>query len=386
MTAVLKALPTPMAEPGYVVLDQVRDFVARFSAFPHEHCAPMLALWYAHTWAADHLYTTPRLVLSSAEPGSGKTRVLEVAKHFTRASEMTMSGSAAALVRMVAAGPITILLDEVDTIFASGGGGNEEVRGMLNGGYKRTATIPKCRGDAATGISVDRLPIFAPAALAGLAGSLPDTINTRAITIHLRKRRHDERVQSYMERRVEREAAPIREALEMWVTSIAEDLEEAEPVMPQGVADRAAEIWEPLIAIADAAGGHWPTTAREACSHFVHDKTGMTPSLGVQLLTDLYTLFTLAGTDRLHTTEILPFLLALDDAPWSDLNGRPLDARRLSKELSRYHVAPITVKVNGNNAKGYVTFANDRQVGLADAWARYVAAYEIEGGSSNEQA
>ncbi|MDX8048504.1 DUF3631 domain-containing protein [Lentzea sp. BCCO 10_0798] len=339
----------------------------------------MLALWYAHTWVADHLYTTPRLVLSSAEPGSGKTRVLEVAKHFTKAAEMTMSGSAAALVRMVAAGPITILLDEVDTIFAGGGGGNEEVRGMLNGGYKRTATIPKCRGDAATGITVDRLPIFAPAALAGLAGSLPDTINTRAITIHLRKRRNDEHVQSYMERRVDREATPIREALESWVTSIGESLEEAEPTMPHGVADRAAEIWEPLIAIADAAGGHWPTTARTACSYFVHDKTGVTPSLGVQLLTDLWTLFKTMGTDRLHTTEILRCLLTLDDSPWTDLNGRPLDARRLSKELRRYHVAPITVKCNDTNAKGYVTFANDHQVGLADAWARYLPALATEG-------
>ncbi|MET8756856.1 DUF3631 domain-containing protein [Lentzea sp. NPDC004782] len=386
MTAALRIVPAPAALPGHEILDQVRDFIARFSAFPHEHCAPMLALWYAHTWVADHLYTTPRLVLSSAEPGSGKTRVLEVAKHFTRAAEMTMSGSAAALVRMVAAGPITILLDEVDTIFASGGGGNEEVRGMLNGGYKRSATIPKCRGDAATGITVDRLPIFAPAALAGLAGSLPDTINTRAITIHLRKRRSDEHVQSYMERRVEREAAPIRDALETWATSIGEALEEAEPTMPHGVTDRAAEIWEPLIAIADAAGGHWPVTARAACSYFVHDKTGVTPSLGVQLLTDLRTLFTIAGTDRLHTTEILRYLLSLDDAPWADLNGRTLDARRLSKELGRYHVAPVTVKVNGTNAKGYVTFANDHQVGLADAWARYPTTPAIEGGASNGQA
>lgn len=374
MTAALHIVPPPAAIPGHEILDQVRDFIAQYSAFPHKHCAPMLALWYAHTWVADHLYTTPRLVLSSAEPGSGKTRVLEVAKHFTKAAEMTMSGSAAALVRMVAAGPITILLDEVDTIFAGGGGGNEEVRGMLNGGYKRTATIPKCRGDAATGITVDRLPIFAPAALAGLAGSLPDTINTRAITIHLRKRRIDEHVQGYMERRVDREATPIREALETWVTSIGESLEEAEPAMPHGVADRAAEIWEPLIAIADAAGGHWPNTARVACSYFVHDKTGVTPSFGVQLLSDLRTLFTTAGTDRLHTAEILPSLLAMEDAPWSDVNGRPLDSRRLSKELRRYHVAPITVKKDGNNAKGYVTFADDRQVGLADAWARYLPA------------
>jgi Protein of unknown function (DUF3631) len=375
MTAALRVVPTAPPLPGHVILDQVRDFVARFSAFPSQHCAPMLALWYAHTWAAEHFYVTPRLILSSAEPGSGKTRVLEVAKHLTQAPEMTASGSAAALVRMVAAGPITILLDEVDTIFAAGGGGNEDVRGMLNLGYKRTATIPKVKGDSGAGFVVERLPIFAPAALAGLVGSMPDTLTTRAITINLRKRRHDEHVDGYLERRAERDAAPIRDALATWITGVGEQLGDAEPAMPTGVHDRSAEIWEPLLAIADAAGGHWPDTARAACVHFVLSANKPTPSLGIQLLADLRTLFSAAGTDRMHTTDIVERLRAMDDAPWSDLYGKPLDSRRLARELSRYQVAPLTFKHNTTNAKGYVIYPTDKQVeqvGLADAWARYL--------------
>jgi hypothetical protein len=86
--------------PGHDVLDQVQRFVSRFNIFPSEHCAPMLALWYAHTHAADHFYVTPRLILSSVEPGSGKTRVLEVAQFLVRAPEMTISATTAALFRM----------------------------------------------------------------------------------------------------------------------------------------------------------------------------------------------------------------------------------------------------------------------------------------------
>ncbi|MBB5807047.1 hypothetical protein F4560_006815 [Saccharothrix ecbatanensis] len=382
MTAALRAVPTAPPLPGHVILDQVRDFVARFSAFPHEHCAPMLALWYAHTWVADAFYITPRLILSSPEPGSGKTRVLEIAQHLTREPEMTAGGSAAALVRMVAAGPITVLMDEVDTIFGAGGGGNEDVRQMLNLGYKRTATVPKTKGDPATGFTVERLPIFAPTALAGLAGRMPDTITTRAITIHLRRRRHDEKVESYREAKVIRQAEPIRDALSTWATGIGERLVDAEPQMPPGVDDRPAEIWEPLLAIAEEAGGHWPTTARAACSHFVFDQK-TTPSLGVRLLADLRTLFTADGTDRMHSAEIVARLRAIDDGPWSDVNGKPLDAQRLAKELSLYQVAPLTFKHNGMNAKGYVaypTFTQVEQVGLADAWSRYLPA-EIPGGA-----
>lgn len=379
MSAALRVVPEGVSLPAHEVLDQVREFVSRFSVFPHEHCAPMLALWYAHTWAAGHFYTTPRLVLSSAEPESGKTRVLEVAQHLTRAPEMTMSGSAAALVRMVSAAPITILFDEVDTVFAAGGSGNEEVRSMLNGGYKRTATIPKCRGDSATGFTVDRLSIFAPAAMAGLAGCIPPTITTRAITIHMRKRRFDEHAEGYVERRVSREAEPIRDALASWITSIGEQLGMAEPKMPDGVADRPAEIWEPMLAVADAAGDHWPITARKACSFFVHASKDTTPSLGVLLLSHIRELFLRENTDRLHTAEILHYLLSLDDAPWGEISGKPLDPRRLAKELARYQVAPFGFKYNDKNTRGYVTYPTNQQVtqvGLADAWARYLPAHK----------
>ncbi|WP_245572639.1 DUF3631 domain-containing protein [Actinokineospora enzanensis] len=346
----------------------------------------MLALWYAHTWAADAFYITPRLILSSPEPGSGKTRVLEIAQHLTRQPEMTAGGSAAALVRMVAAGPITVLMDEVDTVFGSGGAGNEEVRGMLNLGYKRTATIPKTKGDPASGFTVERLPIFAPTALAGLAGRMPDTITTRAITIHLRRRRHDETVEPYREAKVIRQALPIREALSAWMTEIGERLVEAEPHMPAGVDDRPAEIWEPLLAIADEAGGHWPDTARAACTHFVFNQKN-TPSLGVRLLADLRALFTETRTDRMHSAEIITRLRALDDAPWSDLGGKPLDAQRLARELSSYQVAPLTFQHEGRNGKGYVTYPTTtqvEQVGLADAWARYLTATDNQFGDKGE--
>jgi uncharacterized protein DUF3631 len=375
MTNALRLVDTQL-QTGTEILNDVTTFVSRFFAFPSEHCAPMFALWCAHTWVADAFYVTPRLILSSPEPGSGKTRVLEIAQHLTQAPEMTAGGSAAALVRMVAAAPITILMDEVDTVFGAGGAGNEEVRQMLNLGYKRTATVPKTKGDPGSGFTVERLPVFAPAALAGLAGRMPDTITTRAITVHLRRRRHDEHVEPYRESKVARQATPIRDALNTWMTSIGEKLVEADPTMPTGVEDRPAEIWEPLLAIADEAGGHWPTTARAACTHFVFNQK-TTPSLGVRLLADLRTLFATEDTDRMHSAEIVTRLRAIEDAPWSDVNGKLLDSRRLAQELNPYHVAPLTFKRNGTNAKGYVTYPTTtqvEQVGLADAWARYLPA------------
>jgi hypothetical protein len=360
------------------ILDAVTTFVRRFSAFPSEHCAPTLALWYAHTHLAEHFYVTPRLILDSAEPGSGKTRVLEVAQYLVAAPEMTLSASRAALFRMVAAGPITILFDEVDTIFnGKAGGGNEDLRALLNAGYKRSATIP--RYDAKTR-SVQRFPVYTPAALAGIAGGMPDTITTRAITIHMRRRHPDERVDPFRERLVEQQAAPLRTELARWAASIAGQVSTAEPGMPDGVTDRSAEIWEPLIAIADAAGGHWPETARAACRYFVLARTPDDESLGIELLSDLRSIFATAETDRISTKSILAALLTLPDAPWSSLPEGPLTARRLARELNRYGVSPVVFAAKTGRAKGYVTFATSgkqSQVGLTDAWTRYLPTDQV---------
>ena len=156
---------------------------------------------------------------------------------------------------------------------AKGGGNNEDLRALLNAGYKRSATVARCVGDAAR-MRVERFPVFAPVALAGIAGGMPSTITTRAITIHMRRRAPHEHAEPFRERRVESEAAPLRESLAVWLDRVGADhLAGAEPAIPDGVTDRAAEVWEPLFALAEVAGGHWPDTARAAAAHFVSTAT-----------------------------------------------------------------------------------------------------------------
>lgn len=367
--------PLRLVEPqhltGAALLDAVSTLLSRFLVFPNEHCASTIALWFAHTHAAANFYVTPRLVISSAEAGSGKTLVLEIGQYLVAKPEMLMNPSVAAVFRMIAGiGPITLLWDEVDTVFTDGGGGNEELRGMLNAGYKRTATIPRCVGDSH---SVQRFPVFSPVALTGIAGKMPATITTRAITVHMRRKKHTDKAEEFRERIVQREGEPLREALSTWIGGIAETLGEAEPTMPPGVANRSREIWEPLLAIADAAGDHWPHTARQACAHFVWEAEQQPVTMGVRLLADLRSLFADRDTDRISTVDILTDLVTLDEAPWGDINGgRPLDARHLARELAQYQVTPAAFRIGGQITKGYVTYPTKTQVGLGDAWSRYL--------------
>jgi Protein of unknown function (DUF3631) len=374
---------TGQAEPvGAAVLDRVAAFLGRYVAFPSEHALTAVTLWAAHTHAVGCFYVTPRLVLDSAEPGSGKTRVLELLNLLVHRPELTISASTAALFRLISQQPHTILFDEVDAIFNPKNGGNyEDLRALLNSGYKRGATVARCVGDAKS-MAVQRFTVFAPVALAGLAGNMPATILTRAVVIHMRRRARSERVEPFEEQYAEAEAAPIRQALSEWVRDSSDALVATRPVMPDGVVDRAAEVWRALLAIADQAGDRWPDAGRQAAAHFVLD-TAEAPTLGTRLLADLRGLF--AGQDRMPTTVILDALTGADEGPWADLGGKPLDARRLARELARYGIGRAAFKVldgSGKTAKGYTTYPTEANLGLADAWDRYLPA-EASGVSGN---
>jgi hypothetical protein len=351
------------AAAGAELLDDLRTFVGRFVAAPLPEALDAIVLWAAHAHMSGFFYTSPRLALLSPEPGSGKTRVLEVLYPVVARPMFSFSASPAAIFRKLAQEDHTLLFDEVDTIFTRKGkdDGNEDLRALLNAGYRRGATIPRCVGPRH---EVQEFGVFAPVALAGL-GDLPDTIMTRSVIVRMRRRAPSERIEQFRMRIHEPQGAELRDRLAAWAEVVGPQVGEAWPELPAGVVDRDAEIWEPLLAVADAAGGHWPATARGACVELLKVASDREVSLGVRLLGDLRTVFGTA--DALATSDILEALNELDEAPWGDLYGKKLEPRTLARMLKRYGVTSTTVKIGGKALRGY------RRESLWDTWERYLA-------------
>lgn len=175
------------------LLDDVRSFIRRFCVLPDDHVLVAVTLWSAHTHMVEHFHTTPRLAVLSPEVGSGKTRLLEVLDLLVPESLFTLNASPAAVFRTLAVKQITLLFDEVDAIFTKRGqdDNHEDLRALLNAGYKRGATVPRCVGPRHDVVS---FPVYCAAALAGL-GDLPDTIMSRSIIIRMRRRAAHEPVE-----------------------------------------------------------------------------------------------------------------------------------------------------------------------------------------------
>jgi hypothetical protein len=350
------------AQQGQRVVRAVYNFLGRFVSYPSDHARVAHALWVLHTHMMQVWDSTPRLAFLSAEPASGKTRALEITELLVPNPVATVNVSPAYLFRKIGSEDgATILYDEIDTVFGPRAKDNEDIRGLLNAGHRRGATTGRCvvRGNDVT---LEELPAYAAVALAGL-GWLPDTILSRSVIIRMRRRHAGEQVEAFRRRLREAEGWEIRDQLAVWAASAAPNI--IWPDLPEQIVDRNADVWEPLIAVADAIGGDWPHLARAAAVALVAEARDVEPSLGIKLLSDIKAVF--GEAREMSSKSLLRSLIELEESPWADLRGKPLDERGLASRLRQYGLKSKTIRLaDGATPKGY------SRADFADVWTRYL--------------
>lgn len=351
-----------LVEETAALLDFVRRTITRFVVVADDVAPDALALFVMHTWTWDTAYMTPYLVVVSAEKRAGKSRLLDVLELLVQRPWKTTGPTEATLFRKIEQDEPTLLLDEVDAIFGTYSERTEPLRALLNHGTKRGATIPRV---VAPKFEVVDFPVFCPKVLAGIeTGRLPDTIRDRAIVITMKRRHAGEPVERLRAREAESELVPLLERLEVWAEHAKEMLEAARPSLPEELNDRAADAWEPLLAIADLAGEPWGAKARRAASALSGDEDD-SPTYGARILAKAKEAF--GVRDALASLELIEALNEDEELPFGGWNnGSGIDARRLAKLLKPYGIKPRTVRVGGETPKGY------RAEDFRDPWARWL--------------
>ncbi len=85
--------------------------------------------------------------------------------------------------------------------------------------------------------------------------------------------------------------------------------------MPEGIRNRLADNWRPLLSIADSLG--WGQQAREALAEFAREYQDA--DVGILLLSDIRKVF--GHADRMPGKVLLDKLHGLDEADWSEFRG-----------------------------------------------------------------
>jgi hypothetical protein len=208
-------------------------------------------------------------------------------------------------------------------------------------------------------------------------GHLPDTLADRCIVIRMQRKRADEAC----ERLRNLETEVLKQQCARFVLDHAEAIAAAKPDMPASLNDRASDIWEPLLTLADLAGGHWPETARKAAVSLSTTAQQSNP-IG-SLMLDIFVLFASEKVERMFTRTLIDGLMGYSDRPWQEMaglretmgrqgKGKEITGPWLSRVLRPYGIRPRTVWIGESSAKGYVL---DEMI---EIFRRYISRSEWE--------
>jgi putative DNA primase/helicase len=269
----------------------------------------------------------------------------------------------------------TLLVDEVDNLLP----GNPQLRGILNAGYTREmAYVLRMTNepllDPQTGLKIKsgsrlaRFSCWGPKAISQI-GRLPETLRTRCIIIGMQAKTEQEKCQPFEED--EARWSRLRRRCARWVLDHAPAIAAARLELPKQLSDRSAQIWEPLVIIADLVGGDWPALAREAAVG-LSGRAATNRPIG-SLLFDIWQLFAIAGEGRMFSRTLVHGLNHLPDRPWGEKRqGKGITEAWLAEQLQPYAIRPRPMRVGEVQARGYL------EEDFQEAFQRYMSRSDLD--------
>jgi hypothetical protein len=347
-------------QDGAGLLDQLVGWFNRFIRFTDPDDVNILALWTVHTHMAHALYTSPRLMIDSIMPGSGKTTVLDhlqrVCQNPVHAAVLT---SSAQLTRMLDAALRTILLDEVDRSLNGDRPGVADLIAVLNAGYKVGATRPVLVQTANGNWESKEMPTFAPVAMAGNSPRLPSDTVSRSIRILLMPDL-DGTVEDSDWELIEDDAKNLQETIASWAQTVQGQVKGMVVELPKGCIGRSMEKWRPLKRIAVVAGGGWPEITdrlikQSLAEDLAEHEAGLTTlPVGMVMLTDLHTVWP-DGETFVATRTLVSKLTLHNPEYWGQNSGfgKALTDTRFGQIVMRASKM-TSVRVGGRGPRGFL--------------------------------
>ena len=325
-----------------------------------------VALWILFAWIHDTAAVhSPILLVTSAEPNSGKTQLLSVVSFLVPRPLLCVEISEATLFRGIELWQPTIIVDEADVILIN----NEPLRSVINTSWTRGSSVPRCIGDDKV---PHAFPTFCPKAIGMKGRRLPDTTLGRTIIIEMKRKKATEKVAKHFRSIDDAGLAELRRRALRWAIDNGEKLDGAEPVMPPGFDDRLGDNWLLQLAIADFAGGEWPDKARRAAIKL--SNAADATSSGAQVLAAIKGVFFGTGTllpphERMSSADLAATLGADMTGPWAEWKkGKPITQAQLARVLKPFGIAPEVIRLpGGGTIRGYLRSQ------FEDAWERYLA-------------
>jgi Protein of unknown function (DUF3631) len=252
--------PWPEPVDGAWLLDALMKELERFMIFP-KWAAATLALWILHTYAFRLRDVTTYIGIESPVRECGKSTLVTVLSKFVDRAAISSNISSSAFFHVIEELQPTLFIDESDRNLR----GKHDLLGILNAGYtKATAFVWRMAygqapeeedgeeaeaGSGKSGRAV-RFSCWCPKAIASI-GHLPATLASRCIVFQMQRKLDQE----LCERLKALDGTDLQRMCVRFVLDREMEIAKAAPIIPVGLSNRAADIWEPLLVLSDLAGG-----------------------------------------------------------------------------------------------------------------------------------
>ena len=341
------------------LITEVRDWFARYVFVLRDSDLDLLALWAIHTWVCEETYTSPRLLIDSPVPGSGKTTLIEHLGRLSKSPVQMASVSSAAMLARITANEIrTLLIDEADRALNPKRPGVEDLIAILNSGYKRGATRPVLVQSKNDWV-VEEMPTFSPVAIAGNSPLIPEDTRSRCLVVRLMPDREGKVLESDWEA-LEPLAGELAGRIEAVTNAYRERVRDANPDLPPGCVNRLKERWKPLKRIAHAASPEWGAIVDQLILADLESVRELAESGDVQLSPNLQLtkdLFEIYQTEPEFspTNHLVSRLIKLNPDQWSSASfyGKDLTAQRLGRILSNAFGVNSIRATDAARSRGY---------------------------------
>lgn len=358
------------------LLDEITNLIQLFIVLDTPQ-AKVTALWIAASWFVDVIHCAPILLINAPEKACGKTQLLTVIGRLVPRSVQASGISPSVLFRMVEKYQPTLLIDEIETVLKD----NEELRGLINAGHTRDSAFiwrSVAQGDD---FEPKRFSVWGMKAIAGINSvKLAETVTSRSIVVHLRRKTNDETVQ-----RLRNAEEGLFESLKSKLARFQNDysisIRKIKPELPNWLSDRDQDNFEPLLQIATIAGTSWLEDTYK-CAKELTANSEDNKSVGNELLRDIKEILEIKSWIKISLADLLSELCSDDERAWSTYNrGNSITPRQLSKKLSDYGISTKTIRTNDSKtAKGYESEQ------FIDAFERYLSSSQQTSDFSNKPA
>jgi len=328
------------------LLKEIQQAVSRFMVL-EDYQVTALSLWILHTYfikkpEEPQLFDfSPILYITSPEPECGKSTLFDILERLVNKPFITMGATDSIIFRRIELHQPTMMFDEFDNFDIAT---RKPLIGILNSGYVPTGQVSRmAKGKGQNWDVFQDFSTWCPKVLCGI-GSIPANLQSRCITIKLRRKLPSDQVES---KKAVLRANPdyfinIRRKIVWFVNQYEDELCSKVFEPASELSDRLQDIWEGLFKLAEFmdGGGDALYAAKQAAIQISQSARIDAPSLRIELLKDIKGFLADHPDDFVETKKLIDYLVSLSDRPWEYLQGRELTPHKLAELLKPFGIEP----------------------------------------------